>query len=148
MWSIAIIGFLTLVFMMMAMLVMVRQFNQSPYSNSTKLALKIRGEFHFESVGTGLRYEGLRRYIIVQYETHADSKFDQAAQTREMQKVAEFTAQNADSDERKRADEIRVQRAEVHGRGCFQQTFTAGHAIPNPFRDPNPGGFRPVPQNP
>ena len=137
-WSIVVIGFLTVVFMVMAMLVMFQEYSRSPYSSSTKLAISIRNEFHFESVGSGTKDEGPRHLLVIQYETHANSKFDTSVQTREMQKVAEFAAEKYDPIERKRIDEIRVQRTEIHGRGCFQQSYVADHSIPNPHFNPLP----------
>ena len=136
-WSIVIVGFLTVIILVMSMLLMLKQYGDSTYSSSTKHALAIRNKFAFESVGTGTRDDGARCFLLIQYETHADSKFDLSAQMREMQKVAEFAVEKLDPAERKRFDEIRVRRTEIHGRGCFQQSFVANHSLPNPHRLPS-----------
>jgi len=137
-WVIMVLGFLTVVVMVVAMLATLRSFGDSPASNATKLALGIRSEFHFEAVGTAVRMDGIKNYLSISYETHADSKFDQAAQTREMDKVAAFAFSKVDPTERKNLDEIRIRRSEVHGRGCFQQSYVAAHVVPIPGRSGGP----------
>jgi hypothetical protein len=142
-WSIVIIGFLTVVFLVLAMWVMLGQFGASPYSSSSKIAYSIRGEFHFESVGTATRYEGLKNVFLVAYETHLNSNFNLAAQNAEMQKVAEYAATKFEPGDRRRVDEIQVKRTEIHGSGCFQQSYVAGHSIPNPYRNVLPAPRQP-----
>jgi len=142
-WVILILGFLTVVILVIAMLGALRQFGDSPHSNATKLALAIKGEFHFESVVTGTRNEGVKGFLIIHYETHADSKFNQEAQTGEMQRVAQFAAGKFDASDKRNIDEIQVRRTEIHGRGCFQQSYVATHTLPNPHRGAPPAPFRP-----
>ncbi len=144
-WVIIILGFLTVIILVVGMLGALRQFGESPHSNATKLALSIKGEFHFESVGTVVRDEGMKGHLLVHYETHADSKFNSEAQLREMEKVALFASTKLDIGERKRVDEIRIRRTEIHGRGCFKQSYVANHVLPNPHRGSvvPPSPFRP-----
>jgi len=144
-WVIIILGFLTVVILVIAMLGALRTFGDSPQSNATKLALSIKGEFKFESVGTVVRDEGMKGALFVHYETHANSKFNQEAQLSEMEKVALFASSKLDIGERKRVDEIRVRRTEIHGRGCFKQSYVANHVRPNPNRGGilPPSPFRP-----
>jgi len=144
-WVIIILGFLTVVILVIAMLGALRTFGDSPQSNATKLALAVKAEFKFESVGTAVRDEGMKGALFVQYETHADSKFNQEAQLREMEKVALFASSKLDIGERKRVDEIRVRRTEIHGRGCFKQSYVSNHVQPNPNRGGMlpPSPFRP-----
>ena len=137
-WSIVIIGFLTAVFLVVAMFFLFKEFGQSRYSSATKLAQGIRSEFHFDSVGTATDSlpapEGMKNVLLVQYETRADSKFDVSAQNQEMDKVAKFAAEKSDPFERKRIEEIRIRRTEIHGRGCFQQSYVSDRSVPNPYR--------------
>ena len=143
-WVILILGFLTVIVLVIAMLGALRQFGDSPHSNATKLALAIKGEFHFESTVTATRNEGMRGFLVIHYETHADSKFNQELQIGEMQKVAQFAAGKFDASDKRNIDEIQVRRTEVHGRGCFQQSYVATTSVPNPHRaGPPPSPFRP-----
>jgi hypothetical protein len=139
-WSIVIIGFLTVVFLVMAMFLVLQKYNESSYSSATKLAQGIKNEFNFESVGTATDVlptsEGLRSVLLVQYDTHVDTKFDVTVQKQEMEKVARFAAEKSDAGDQKRFFEIRVRRTEIHGRGCFQQSYVSDHTLPNPFRAP------------
>ena len=139
-WSIVVIGALCLGFMIVAWLLVLKGYNESSYSTATKLALAIKNEFHFESVGTTTQVtstvEGLKRVLMVQYDTHADSKFDVDVQNREMDRVGKFAVESSDRGDRPRFVEIRVRRTEIHGRGCFQQSYVSDRVVPNPFHIP------------
>lgn len=139
-WAIVIIGFLTAIFLVVAMFFMLKQFSQSPYSSATKLSQTIKGEFRFEGVGTATQMtptvDGPKNVLLVQYDTHADSKFDLDVQNREMDRVGKFAVENTDRSDRPRFVEIRVRRTEIHGRGCFQQSYVSDRVVPNPFYVP------------
>src|ERR1043166_3807590 len=137
-WSILVIGFLTLVLMVMALLLVLKGYSESPYSTSTKLAIAIKNEFQFDSVGTVAEVaptsDGLRSVLKVSYDTHVDTKFDVDVQNREMDRVAKFAAEKSDAEDRRRFVEIQVRRIEFHNRGCFHQKYQSERTVPNPFR--------------
>lgn len=143
-WTIAIIGFITIVILVITFLFMFKRFGDSPYSKGAKISLAIRDEFHFDAVGTGTVAETQKTAFLIQYDTRADSKFNLAAQNQEMQAVAVFAVGKLEPLDRKNVDEIRVRRTEVRGSGCWQRSYVTDLTVPNPLRGA-PGTLPPFP---
>lgn len=139
-----ILGFVTIVIMVVSLLVVLKVFRDSPSSASAKLALAVRGEFHLDSVGARIVSETQKTAVSIYYETHADSKFSADAQNEEMKAVALFAAGKLEPHDRRTVDEIRVRRTEVRGSGCWQRTYVSELAVPNPLRG-MPGTAPPFP---
>jgi hypothetical protein len=144
-WFIAVAGFLTAIILVVMMLFMLKRFGDSPLSKTTRVAQFIRSQFHFDSVGANLEAGTLKTVLNVHYETKIDSKFSTDFQNAEMKSVAEFALTKVDPFERRSIDEVRVQRAEVRGGGCFQRTYLADYTVPNPYRGPTVPGVPGIP---
>jgi hypothetical protein len=143
-WTIVILGFVTIVIMVVSLLLVLKVFRDSPSSAYAKLALAVRGEFHLDSAGARILPESQKTALAIYYETHADSKFSLDAQNEEMKAVAIFAAGKLEAFDRKNVDEIRVRRTEVRGSGCWQRTYVSELIVPNPLRT-MPGNLPPVP---
>lgn len=137
-WYIAIIGFITVVILTVCMMFMLKWFGDSPLSKNTKIAVAVRTQYKFESVGADIKTGTQKTLLVIQYETHQDSKFNIAAQNQEMQTVADFAIGKAEAFDRRMIDEIRVKRTEIRGGGCWQRSYVSENTFPNPYRGVNP----------
>lgn len=142
-WTIAVTGFLAVVFMIVAMLLALGSLEQTPAAHRIRLAERVRSHFKFESVGAHVGPMDGRTVLLVSYETTRDSKYNVSEQNREMREVAEFAAAQYDDKDRRLIDEIRVKRVEVRSGGCWQRRLVAYHTAPNPHRTPllRPEGY-------
>ena len=143
-WTIASLGFVTVVLLTISFLVVFKSFRDSPSSQNAKLAVAIREEFHVDAVTARIVSETQKTALLVQYETHADTKFSVDAQNEEMKAISIFALGKLNAFEQKRVDEVRLRRYEIHGSGCFQRTYNADLTVPNPFRAA-PGTFPTLP---
>jgi hypothetical protein len=145
-WAIFVIGILTTLFLVMGMLMTLTQFEGTPGWMLTKLGNSIKSQFDFISAGTEQAYDGRRTTLKIQYQSKPGRlAFNQELAREEMKKVAEFAIQKTDSRERINIDDIAVRRIEVHGRGCFQNTYSAEFSMPNPLQKADPLLEVPVP---
>jgi hypothetical protein len=142
-WTIAIFGFISVMSLVIAFLLVFKSFGESPYSSGAKVAVAVRDEFHLDAAASAILHEAQKTVLVVQYQTHADSKFNLAAQNQEMQGVAVFAAGKLEPAERRKVDEVRVRRTEIHGSGCMQRSYVTDLAIPNPLRNADPLGLPP-----
>ena len=131
-WTILFIGMVAVMLLSMMMCFSLQQFEMSPAGRNSKLALSVRNKFEFESVGAVVGREAGKKVLRVAYLTLRDSKFDATAQRQEMTEVANFAIGKYEGRDKGVLDEIRVTRKELHGSGCWQRTYIAYHAIPNP----------------
>jgi hypothetical protein len=147
-WSITIMGFLTVVCMLIAMLFGVNQLAATPASNRIKLAAGVKDQFHFDVVWAEVFDESPKKILRVGFTTSKDSRFNTDFQNQEMKSVAEFASKAYDSNDRKYIDEIRIQRTEVKGNGCWQKSYVSPQfTMANPFKaDTSP--FSPFPAAP
>jgi hypothetical protein len=132
MWIIAMMGFITVMIIVVAMLLSLTMFQQSPASNRARLAQEVKNEFGFPEVGSDVRDILGRTVLIVSYESPVDSKYDLAVQKAEMEKVATFVEGKYDGDDRRSIQELRVRRREVKARGCWKKLIESDHSIQNP----------------
>jgi hypothetical protein len=141
MWIIALMGFATVMIIVVAMLLSLSMFQQSPASNRARLSQQVRNEFGFTEVASDVRDVLGRTILIVAFESTVDSKYDAAVQKAEMEKVADFVVKRYDGDDRRSIQELRVKRREVKARGCWTKLIEAEHVVqnpqfPQPKRDP------------
>ena len=130
-WTIAIFGFIATLSLVIAFLFVFKRFGDSPLSSSTKVAIAVREEFHFDVVGSTTSTEPQKTALILRYDTHLDSKFNLEAQHLEMKAVALFAAGKLEPIDRRKTDEIRVRRTEIRGSGCWQRTYVTDLTVPN-----------------
>jgi len=133
-WTIALIGFISAVVLTGGMLLILWQFRDSPLSKTTKIAVSVKSEYRFDSVGAELQPGAQKTALVIHYETRTDSKFNSDFQVREMKAVADFAAGKAEPFDRRMIDEIRVRRTEVRGSGCWQRNYVSNNTFPNPYR--------------
>ena len=131
-WVIAVMGFVAVMIVVVAMLISLTMFQQSPASNRARLAQEITNQFGFPAVGADVRDILGRTVLVVIYETGTDSKFDEKIQKAEMAKVAAFVEGKYDGKDRRSILEIRVRRKEIRTRGCWGRTLENSFSIENP----------------
>ena len=131
-WYIMMIGMVAVMLLTMMMCFSLQQFETSPAGQDTKLALAVRTKFNFDSVGAVVGREAGKKVLRVAYLTLRDSKFNDAVQKKEATEVATYAIGKYEGRDKGALEEIRITRKERHGTGCWQQTYTTYHSIPNP----------------
>lgn len=129
-----VLGLMTALLLSVAMMFGLTALEQTPAGYRSKLSEIIRAEFPVDQIGTEVRMEPKPARLLVTYITRVDTKFDVSVQNAEMQKIGEFAIGKYQGRDKVWIDEIRIVRTEIHGRGCFQQNYTAALTIANPHR--------------
>jgi hypothetical protein len=132
------------------MMVFLGQFQEIPAADWVKLAEATNAQFKLEKVAVRVTLVGSPTAMHINYLTKADSKFNTAAQNAEMERVAGFAVRTYGGKDLYLIEQINVTRSEVHGGGCFQQTYVANFSMANPRRTPPPsrGVGMPIPPIP
>ena len=107
-----------------------------------KLAELITAEFKAKNVAVRVNLTMPPGLLKISYLAAIDSNYNLSVQNAEMEKVARFAAQNYKGKDLRYIGEVRVSRTEIHGSGCFQQTYVADFTMPLPRRSagiPAPG---------
>jgi hypothetical protein len=124
----------TLLLVSIAMIISLAQFQETPTVEWVKLAEQISGEFKAKNVSVRVNLNMPPGLLKVSYLAGLDSNYDLAVQNAEMEKVARFAAANYKGKDQKYIGEVRVNRTEIHGSGCFQQSYVADFKYPIPRR--------------
>jgi hypothetical protein len=149
MWTIAIMGTATLLLISIAMMLSLTQFQETPSGDWVKLAEQITAEFKAKSVSVRVNFSMAPGHLKITYVAGIDSKYDLASQNAEMERMARFAIATYKGKDMKYVTEIRVNRTEVHGSGCFQSTYVSNFTLPVPKRAwQAPGGQPPDDQAP
>jgi len=146
MWTIAIMGTSTLLLISIAMMLSLTQFQETPSGDWVKISEQISSEFKAKSVAVRINFAMAPGFMKISYVAGIDSKYDLASQNAEMERIARFAISNYKGKDMKYVTEIRVNRTEVHGSGCFQSTYVSNFTLPVPRRQlevPAPGGAPP-----
>jgi hypothetical protein len=147
-WSVLVMGLMSALLLTVAMMFGLSAFQQSPAGARSKLGEQIRTEFSFAAAGADVQVYAQPSRLNISYETHQNSRFDVAVQNAEMQRVAEFAIGKVEPRTRVKIEELRVVRTEVHGRGCFQQSYVSALTFPNAQRSNTSSGDFLNPQDP
>lgn len=131
-WSILILGVLTAMILSLFMLLTLDTYQQTPAGNRFKLAESIRTEYTFDSAGADVSPIDGKMVLRISYLTTRSSSHNADVQKKEMESVAAFAASKYDGKDRGAIQEIRVQRTELRGRGCFQKTYKNNHSTAAP----------------
>ena len=133
-WTIAIMGTITLLLISIAMMFSLSQFQETPSGDWVKLAEQISAEFKAQSVAVRVNFAMAPGFMKISYVAGIDSKYDLASQNAEMERMARFAIATYKGKDMKYVTEIRVNRTEVHGSGCFQSTYVSNFTLPVPRR--------------
>lgn len=137
-WNIIVIGFVTVILMVVLMLVSLTAFQGSPAANRARLANQIRESFGFPEVAAGVKDIDGRLLLRIDYLAHTTSKFDDSFMTAEIRRVIAFVQENYDGREKRSIREIRVRRTEIQGKGCWQRRLERDLTQESPFPEPPP----------
>ena len=141
----------SLLLVSIAMMVSLSQFQETPSGDWVKLAEQITAEFKTKSVSVRINFSMPPGYMKITYVAGIDSKYDLASQNAEMERMARFAIATYKGRDMKYVTEIRVNRTEVHGSGCFQSTYVSNYTLQVPKRSHQipealtPDGEPPVP---
>jgi hypothetical protein len=141
-WVIAIMGTVTLLLISIAMMFSLTQFQETPSGEWVKLAEQIAAEFKAKNVAVRVIFSVPPAHLKISYLAGVDSKYDLAVQNAEMERVARFAVANYKGKDMRYVTEVRVNRTETHGSGCFQSTYIGTYTLPVPRRErefPAPG---------
>ena len=147
-WTIAIMGTATMILISIAMMFSLSQFQETPSGDWVKLAEQITPEFKAKSVAVRINFSMPPGHMKITYVAGIDSKYDLASQNAEMERMARFAIATYKGRDMKYVTEIRINRTEVHGSGCFQSTYVSNFTLPVPRQErefqtpgaPAPGG--------
>ncbi|MBI3856058.1 MAG: hypothetical protein HY293_10255 [Planctomycetes bacterium] len=131
-WIIIVLGAITALFLSIMMVLSLGQFTEIPAADWVKLAEATTAEFKLEQVAVRVSFRENPSQMRITYLTRINSKFDTSAQNAEMEKIANFAAQNYKGRDLGKIDQIQITRSETHGSGCFQQTYVAHFTLNNP----------------
>jgi len=135
-------GAVTLLLISIAMIISLSQFQETPSVEWVRLAEQITAEFKAKNVAVRVNLNMPPGSLRVSYLAGLDSNYDLAVQNAEMERVAKFALQNYKGKDLRYVGEVKINRTEIHGSGCFQQTYVADFTLPVPRRPagmPAPG---------
>lgn len=143
---IAVLGFLCVTLLVVAMLASLSMYQGTPAAERTKLSLQIQNEFKFEAVGTHL-IEMPVMALQVRYETRGLLPTLEDQQ-KEMEVVADYAVKHYEDENRRLCREVRVYRRHFSGRGCWTNTYDNAYTLKNPPWPAPARGPRSVPRAP
>jgi len=141
-WILAIMGAITMILISIAMMFSLSQFQETPSGDWVKLGELITTEFQAKSVAVRVNFNMPPGHLKITYVAGVDSKYDLSSQNAEMERIARFAVANYKGRDMKYVTEVRVNRTEIHGSGCFQSTYVSNFTLPVPRRErefPAPG---------
>lgn len=150
MWLIVCMGGISSLFLVVALMLSLGQFQETPAADWVKLAELIQHNFHLDHVSVRVTRRSPPKMEIA-YLTRTNSKFDLTEQNAEMDRVAHFALENYKGRDLTWIEQADITRSETHGSGCFQQTYVAHFSLPNPkrsLRSPDRTGYPPAPPFP
>src|ERR1043165_9739070 len=139
-------GALAMLLVSFAMMLTLGQFQETPSKDWVKLAEQLTAEFKAKNVG--VRVAMPPGALRISYLAGIHSNYNLEVQNAEMKQVAEFALKNYKGKDMRYVTEIKVNRTEIHGSGCFQTTYEGNFTLPVPrraFGGPMPSGPPPFP---
>ena len=138
---IAVLGFLCVAMLVVAMLASLSMYQGSPAAERTRLSLQIQNEFKFEAVGTHLLDLPVMA-LQVRYECKGPLP-SLEEQQKEMEAVAAFAVKHYDGQNRRLCREVRVFRRHLAGRGCWTNKYDNAYTLKDPAWPAPPRATRP-----
>lgn len=132
-WSIVVIGFVTIVLMVFLMLASLSMYKSAPAAQNAKLSNLIRERFGFQEVSSGVRDVNGDLVLRVEYLSQMDSGFSDDRMNSELGQVAEFTRRAYDGKDRKFIRRMKLTRTEIQGSGCWKRTLERELNVEHPF---------------
>jgi hypothetical protein len=139
-------GTITLLLISIAMMFSLTQFQETPSVEWVKLAEQISSEFKAKGVAVRINFTMPPGFMKISYTAGIDSKYDLAVQNAEMERIARFAIANYKGRDMKYVTEVRINRTEIYGSGCFQTTYVGNYTLQVPKRSqefPAPGAPAP-----
>lgn len=131
-WFVLSMGLVSMLVLAVGMMMTLGQFQETPAAEWVKLAELIGREFKANPVSVRVTQHTFPVAIVINYTSLQDSHFNLSAQNQEMESIAKFALSNYK--ERRRIEEVRLTRTEIHGRGCFKQTYVSYLTVQNTTR--------------
>jgi len=135
-WSIVVLGFVTVILMVVMMLVSLNAYKRSPAANRAKFSNLVRETFGFTEVGAGVRDSNGLLVLQVEFLSPVESNFSDDVMNAEIQKVIDFAQKRYDGTDRRLINRLLVRRTEIQGSGCWRRTLEREMAVDKPFSAP------------
>jgi hypothetical protein len=133
-WSIVVLGFITVIIMVIMMLFSLSVYQKSPAANRAKFSNQIRETFGFTEVGAGVRDTGKHLTLRIEFLSAIESNFSDDVMNMEIDRVVEFARKRYDGKDRRFITQMVVRRTEIQGSGCWKRTLDRERTVEEPFR--------------
>lgn len=131
-WTIVTMGALAMLLVTFAMMLSLGQFQETPSKDWVKLSEQLSTEFKAKNVA--VRVAMPPGTLRISYLAGIHSNYNLEVQNAEMKQVADYALKNYKGKDMRYVTEIRVNRTEIHGSGCFQTTYEGSFTLPVPRR--------------
>ena len=132
-WSIMVLGFITVVLMVIMMLFSLSAFQGTPAANRAKFTNTLRERFQFPEVAANVAEMEGELVLRVEFLSATESNFSDKIINDELERVAAFAQYSYDGTDRRLITQLRVRRAEVQGSGCWSRTLDRELTVDKPF---------------
>ena len=132
-WSIVVLGFITIIILVIMMLFSLSVFQGSPAFNRAKFSNLVRERFNFTEVGAEVKEVVTKLLLRVEFLSSIDSNFNDEIMNEEMERVADFARRSYDGKDRRMITELRVKRVEIQGSGCWSRKLEREMTVDRPF---------------
>jgi hypothetical protein len=135
-WSIVVLGFITIILMVLMMLFSLSAYQGSPAAKRVRFSNLIRETFGFTEVGAGVKEANGHLTLNVEFLSPVASGFKDEVIKGELEKVADFAQKRYDGTDRKIITRLLVRRTEIQGSGCWRRTLEREMTVDKPFTGP------------
>lgn len=127
---IAVMGFLCVALLVVAMLASLMAYQGTPAAERTRLSLLIQNEFKLDAVGTHVIDLPVMALQVRYEDTGPLPTLED--QQKEMEAVAAFAVKHYDGQNRRMFREVRIYRRHIAGRGCWTNTYDNAYTLKDP----------------
>lgn len=135
-WSIVVLGFITIIMMVLMMLFSLNAYKASPAANRAKFSNQVRERFGFSETAASVREAGGHLVLRVEFLSPVESRMSDDVMKAEIEKVVDFAQRVYDGKDRRMISRLLVRRTEISGRGCWQRVLEREMTVDKPFSGP------------
>lgn len=135
-WSIVVLGFITVIMMVLMMLFSLSAYQGSPAANRAKFSNLVRETFGFTETAASVREAGGHLVLRVEFLSPVESRFNDDVMKAEIEKVIDLAQRRYDGSDRRMISRLLVRRTEISGSGCWQRVLEREMSVDKPFSGP------------
>ena len=132
-WSIVVLGFITIIIMVIMMLFSLSAYQGSPAANRAKFSNMIRERFQFPEVAANVKEAQGELVLRVDFLSAVESNFNDVVINDELERVADFAQRTYPGTDRRLITQLQVRRTEIEGSGCWTRKLERELTIDKPF---------------